>query len=134
MLRYMAKPLKSFSVKIRGISWKVLLLPPHQYEAEEGTDSDAIASAPNLTIKFRTDNVSLVLVRHELVHAYIDSFHLLSASVTGAQMEEIVAEWLSKHVDEYCETSNRIWLKIQGLLRKPPKRRQPKPPPVPDPV
>lgn len=78
------------------------------------TGSDAITVAETKTIYFREDVLTKIIVRHEILHAFVYGFHLTSAKLTAEQMEEIIAEWLSVHVEDYVKICDKIWTKIEA--------------------
>ncbi len=110
-----AKILKRFPFMVRGIKWNAYIYSPSEFDKLDGADgADALSDEETRTIYLKTSQLTLIAVRHEVVHAYAASFHLASASLTGKQMEEVFAEWLSRRVEEYVSTCERLWRKIDA--------------------
>lgn len=108
--------LKKFSVSVRGLKWGIELHSPESYETIDGAGtSDAMTDEEPRLIYFRVDKLNRIVIRHEIFHAFVASMHLNSASLTGEQMEEVCAEFLSTSVDEYLKVSDKLWAKMELL-------------------
>lgn len=110
-----AKILKKFSFSVRGIKWSAqIFIPSEFYKLEGAAGADALSDEETRTIYLKTTELTQISLRHEVVHAYATSFHLTSADITGKQMEEVFAEWISRHIEEYISTCDRLWRKIDA--------------------
>lgn len=123
--------LKRFRFKVRGLNWQAHILLPEEFIKVEGVtdDTEALADEESRTIFFKTTNLNKITVRHEIVHAFVASMHLTSANLSGIQMEEVFAEFLSSNVEEYVALCESLYTKIhawdlQYREKMKPKRRR----------
>lgn len=90
----MKKPL---TYTIVGHPWKIFLHRPKKYRELHGGDSVAITDTDKREIHFRTDELTLETIRHELVHAYVVLFNFVELDLDDDQTEEFFAELFGKH-------------------------------------
>lgn len=126
----MAKHLKSFKVTIRGSKWAFRVYSPEQYliveKEEETSNSAAFTSRENNFVAFSTECLDRVTVRHELVHVFVCAFHTYSADLTGLQVEEVFAEFLSTHAEEYIKVGNKVWRTLNAWKKSYAKKQNAK--------
>lgn len=108
--------LKRFNFRVRGLKWQAHIMLPEEFVKVEGVleDTEALADEEKRTIFFKTTCLNRVVIRHEIVHAFIASMHLTSANLSGIQMEEVFAEFLSRNVEEYIKVCDMLYGKISA--------------------
>jgi hypothetical protein len=84
----MAHEVKS-TILVKGNDWTVYLTGPEDYAKINGEDSAAMTWTTQRQIYFRTDEINIDVVRHELFHAYFAESHIESANLTAIQAEEV---------------------------------------------
>lgn len=103
---------KTFTITIKGQKWKYRLLPDDVYVNKYGSDSEAITLGSFHLVVFNVSHLSLVGVRHELVHMYSDSLYLQSANISQDDMEEIYAELFSRNWDAMDSQAKQMFEKL----------------------
>ena len=113
----MARKPRAITVDICGAKWQVYVLSPKCF-AENFSDQYAgVATGKNeKMICFRSDELKLATVIHELFHAHFAYLCLGSANLSSVQLEEVFAEYLSDHGEELITQAKRLFKRI---IRKP---------------
>ena len=83
---------KSFNETIHGDEWKIVLLDPDKFSKVYGETTAAITLTDEKQIIFSTETINLIVVLHEIFHAYASYLCIDSAHVDSTQAEEIFAE------------------------------------------
>jgi hypothetical protein len=73
-------------IMIKGKEWEVTFLFPKVYAKKHGIDSDAITMSSIRTIFFKTDAFNPIVIRHELLHAFVNETCINSSDLTCDQM------------------------------------------------
>jgi len=111
----MTQILKSYSLYIKDVLWTFRVLTHEEYKKTHGDDSQAITQYEHKRVDFDADKLVLSLVRHELLHVYVDSCMLYSTtSISSEDKEEIIAEILEYHMNDYLKYGKEIYKKIKG--------------------
>ena len=109
----MSKKLK-YSCKIKGLDWSFQCQSQLSYTREHGKDSDAITYTHEKEVYFNKAKLLPSTVRHELLHCYVASSGINSASLTADQMEEICAEIFEHHAMDMNTIVDKI---LEHFLR-----------------
>lgn len=83
---------KPYKATVKGMDWEFHLQSNAQYVRYNGKDSGAITYLGDRDVYFNSSQLSPGIVRHEILHVYIASSGINSASLTADQMEEICCE------------------------------------------
>lgn len=104
-------------VTIRGVKWKVVLLSEASFTEVYGDDCYSICESAEKAIYFSPSGVRLDCVIHELVHAYYDESVMSSATLTGDQVEECLADLFAFHGADMLKLSRKVfkWLKGSNI-------------------
>lgn len=100
--------LEQHAISIRGVTWTVRLYNPRSYVKINGDDSRAITHLAEREIHCRQDYLDLVTLRHEVIHALIDSSHHISSDLDQDKFEEMVCEIVSEHYYDIGKWSEEI--------------------------
>ena len=91
------KKIKTYTVKIKGVDWKISAQATSTYHRQHGRDSHAITYTKDHHIYFKLSELSPEYIRHELMHAYVMCCSINSSDLTADQMEEVCAEIYGEH-------------------------------------
>lgn len=93
--------------------WNISILDEEKYILDH-SDTDAAHTIPSLNeVVFNEAELNLIVVKHELWHAWRASLCTTSANLTADQEEEISAELFSHHGDKI----NRMARKLYRILK-----------------
>lgn len=106
---------KQFKYTFVGHEWTVLLHKPRAYVAINGKDSVAIVHEKEKELHFRSDELSLEAVIHEVVHVYAHMFNLVELVLDEDQTEEFFCELFAKHGEAIIKESKHI---LKRLTKK----------------
>lgn len=99
---------KKFSYNIKGIEWDFYTQTSRSYVRDHGKDSGAITYLHDKEVYFNLSQFVPGTVRHELMHVYVQSSGINSASLTADQMEELCAEIFEIHGPEMTLLTDKI--------------------------
>lgn len=102
---------KTFRFMIRGDEWKIVIFCSTLFKKKHG-DCTAIMDTDERWIHFRTDRITKMVVTHELFHVFCSYLYHNSADLSNDQLEESIAEFMEKHLDEYYNLIPVIFNKI----------------------
>lgn len=103
-----------FEVDIFETKWTVYLLSEEKYIAD-WSDSDAAHTIPSThEIYFNEGELSRDTVVHELVHAFYAELCTSSASLTGDQVEEVMADLFGKHGDKILRLGRKLFKELKN--------------------
>jgi len=102
-------------IMIKGKEWEVVFLYPKVYIKKYGSDSDAITVSSIRSIFFKTDAFNPVVIRHELLHAFVNETCVNSSELTRDQMEELCCSLLGDHYYDIGQLTDQI---LEIKLRK----------------
>lgn len=108
----MKKPIKELALPIRGVTHKFRLLDDLNYDRTHGEDSNGITNSITWVVDFRASSFSLRIVRHELLHAYINTSFTDTAIVSPIQVEENAAEIFGHFGPEMLKNADLIFKKL----------------------
>lgn len=91
---------KPFTANVKGISWDFHLQSAAAYRRSHGKDSGAISYLGDKDVYFDSSQLSPGVVRHEMLHVFIASSGINSASLDTSQMEELCCETYETHGPE----------------------------------
>lgn len=91
---------KPFKANIKGIDWEFHLQTSRSYVRDHGKDSGAITYLGDKDVYFNQDQLTPGVVRHEMLHVFVASSGINSASLTTDQMEELCCELYENHGPE----------------------------------
>jgi hypothetical protein len=94
--------------KIKGIPWKLRVLPVATYHRLHGKDSHAMTIFPEHTIDVECASFNSASICHELGHAYFSACMTDSADLSPMAVEEIFCEIIGNHISEIINLSRRI--------------------------
>lgn len=100
-------------VNIKGFHWQIELLDHPTYVESLGDTSAAIADRSLKKIYINEEYFNIKTVRHEIVHAFMDSLCLSSCeNLSIEDYEEIVCEVIANHIIDIEKTSQYILKKL----------------------
>jgi hypothetical protein len=99
---------KPYKATIKGMDWEFHLQTNSSYVRKHGNDSGAIAYPEDRDVFFNANYLSGGKIRHELMHVYVASSGINSASLTKDQMEELCAEIVELHGPELMYLTDKI--------------------------
>lgn len=85
-----------------------------EYRSAHGKDSMAICLKHHRKIVLTEKYVDIHTIRHELVHAYVASCCVESMHIKGDDMEELLCEVLSYHLEDIGKYSRKIFNTFKG--------------------
>ena len=109
---------KSFIFSIRGHKWKFVLLRDDLFVKEHGEAVYGITMPDSKTVHLRLDHFTKWHVAHELGHVYTSYMHIDSANITAGDMEEMMVSFFASEGDEYIQTRDKIYNKINNFLKQ----------------
>jgi hypothetical protein len=95
-------------IVILGKTWRTKLVTPRTYIKNHTDDSDAITILTDRAIHFRTDCFNIEVIRHELLHAFMEETMMNRASLSPFQVEEIAAEIVGRYAEEIVSLAKDI--------------------------
>jgi hypothetical protein len=99
--------------KIKGVAWKLRVLPVDVYHKYHGKDSHGVTVFHDHRIDVEVGSLTLNTICHELGHAYFSSCMTDSADLSSIATEEIFCEILGNHGTELINLGRRI---LRNLL------------------
>lgn len=101
-------------VTIKDIDWKFDTVEHTEFVKKYGKDEAASTEVLKKTVYFDEKYLSKGLIAHELLHVYVYSCCIYSAtSITGHDIEEICAEVVEYHLDDMVKHRNAIWKELK---------------------
>lgn len=108
---------RGFKFNLNGDDWEAYLVTKEElieHYAEDGeTEPDAFVDTENRCLFVSERCVSKEILGHELLHMFVESFHINSANLDVDQFEEIIAEFLGYSVDKFIKTRNQLYKKFK---------------------
>jgi hypothetical protein len=98
-------PLK---LTFKGVEWTLHMQSDAAYSKMHGKDSDACTYPGDKEAWFARSSMIPSIVRHELLHIYVSSSGINSASLDKDQMEELCAELFEEHGPEMMLNVDKI--------------------------
>lgn len=98
--------------QIKGIPWKLRVLPPDVYAKYHGRNSHGITLFSEHRIDVEAHSFNMTTVCHELGHAYFSSCMTDSADLDSRATEEIFCEILGNHGSELVNLARKILRKL----------------------
>ena len=109
------KSKKPYQKYIKDLLWTFTVLSKDTYIKMHGSNSFANTNYETKRVDFSEHKFSLALVRHELLHVYVDSCMLYSTeSIDACDKEEIIAEIMEHHSEDFMEYSHEIYTALGG--------------------
>jgi hypothetical protein len=109
---------RSCKIEILHTTWTFKVVSPEAFKKiakEYGVqNAAAMASAGNSTAYFTEDKLDKETVGHELFHAIVFSFPTGDAFLNLEQFEEVIANYLGRHVDKFIKMRDLIFNKLKG--------------------
>lgn len=108
-------------IKLGDEAWLIKLVPPEEFVSTHGEEFEGTAALTDLEkkeIHFRTDEIDIEYVRHELFHAYFNLLMLKDIELKKDDTEEMSANVIGKYGEELIKNSKKI---IKYLLKLNPK-------------
>lgn len=113
---------KTFRIRIKGARWKYRLLSYARfckYHPEINPEDDpAVTDCGNKIIDFYVKDLDLIVVRHEIIHGFISELHIESASLSVAQIEEVIADLVAENWDEMGAKAKFMFARMEKFLDK----------------
>lgn len=94
--------------KIKGIHWKLRVLPADIYSKYHGKNSHGVTIFPDHRIDVEANSLNLNTVCHELGHAYFSACMTDSADLSSRATEEIFCEIIGNHGPELINLGRKI--------------------------
>lgn len=105
-------------IKLGDNNWKIRLLSPEKFfEIHKDNNCGAVTDTGTFIIDFRTDEILMTHVRHELFHAYFTLTLTENSKMAKDDVEELSATIIGKYGEDLIKNSKKIynWLKKQGV-------------------
>lgn len=106
---------KSLVMQIKGIEWTIHLQSHSSYKRKHGSDSDAIMYPDLREIYYSKEMLIPRIVRHELMHAWVESSGIYCSNMKAGQMEELCSVIIGDHGPELFHQCDKI---IEYFTRK----------------
>lgn len=106
---------KTFKELIRGDEWIISLSPKEKFTKEHSDRIAAVTLINEKEIAFSTETINLVVVLHELFHAYASYLCMESANLDVLQAEEIFAELFGSQGPNMYKQGLRIFSTLKKL-------------------
>ena len=118
--------MKSKKVSIRGTTWKFRIISDDLFDKRHGENhevdpnnlSAAITSRHEKLVDFRPDEVTIINIRHELMHCYVFTCLIEDSDLNKDQMEEICCNIIGEHGEELSKIANKIYRGLDKLTTK----------------
>lgn len=105
--------LSKITFNVFGEKWTAFLHEPDDYEDRFGEDSEAITVTDKIKkfreVHFNSEDLSEVVVRHEVFHIYMTHQYITSAHLKTDQMEEVCAEMFGFQGKDMEKLSNKLY-------------------------
>lgn len=100
-------------VVINGDAWKIVVFESDSFVKRFGDDIAAFCEPKTKQIIFNEDEIDLVTVRHELVHAYYYYSSTYSANLDAHQVEEVFCELMSTQGPKIFRQASFIYKELK---------------------
>lgn len=102
-------------LNILGQDWKIHLHSDEDFCSKYG-EADAAFVLPSIReAHFNDDEISLLVIKHEVWHIFRAALCTSSASLTSDQEEEISAELFGTHGDHMLRMSRNLYKALKEL-------------------
>ncbi len=106
------------TILIAGEKWKICFMEEDAFVRIHGEGYGAMTIIDKKELHFHDGEMYKVHVTHELVHAYVSSLCLTSAtSLSHDQLEEIYADMFAKHGATIMKQTTMIWKHLRSLAK-----------------
>jgi hypothetical protein len=105
----------TLDITILGKPWKVQFLPKGRFIKKCGEGVIGLCDQYKRRIYLMRKYTDLVVITHELVHAYLDVAGFSATELNQEQCEEIFAELIGQHGWEILSTAGKIYESYQQL-------------------
>lgn|ERR1700688_208537 len=95
-------------ILIMGSKWGILIVETEEFQEVYGEFARGVVSASDRQIIF-AGNPNKGTIRHELLHAYMETLPILSAQLSPVQVEEVCGDILAEYWDEMARITNYIY-------------------------
>ena len=106
-----------FKLNILGHDWKVYLHEDEEfcskYKDESGDAAFVMPIAKE--IHFNEEELTLVVVKHELVHCFYAALCVEAAQLTLDQQEEVFCELIANHGDRILRLARTLYRELKKL-------------------
>lgn len=113
---------KTFRITVKGAKWKYRLLSKdrfRKYYPDQDVEEDPGVTDPEVRIiDFYVKDLTMELIRHEILHAYFSELHLRSADLGQDEFEEICADMVADSWEEIDMKVKTMWERMSGYLDK----------------
>lgn len=99
---------------VLGNEWKLKTFSDEGYEKKHGAGTDAVTHLSKSYIHFRKKGLSIKVIIHELVHAYLVEMCTHSAMLDEEQLEEVFADLMAGYGYEILTKAEKVF----GRLKK----------------
>lgn len=100
--------IKTIVRNIRGSDWTFNVMTKRAYEKKHGDDSAAITTTNARYVDIQSDHLAPAILRHELLHIYVNMSSTSSSDLKPDQVEEMCAEIIGTHGLEICMIADDI--------------------------
>lgn len=108
--------MKELEIDILGQSWYITSLPNEEYITihAEDKEAEAFTDTSLSTITINSDYLTLVVITHELVHAYIEMCCVGHSDIDKASFEEIMCDIFGKYGRDIVKQADFVYNKFKG--------------------
>lgn len=100
-------------LKVLDQDWKVYLFEDDKYCRLLGQDSAGLTNPRDKELYFNLDDITPIVVRHELCHAFYASSGVDSVNFTLDQQEEFMCDMFAIHGDRILRLSRRLYKELK---------------------
>lgn len=106
---------KCVSIEICHHKWEAYIFTPKDYEKYVGPTSSAMTYLKSKHIVFNKEDFNESVVRHELMHAFIESMCFNELELTKEQFEEGICELNAKYGVIMNELASKVYNELKVI-------------------
>ena len=99
---------KHLTINVKGLDWSIYVQTKSAYTRNHGSDSSAITYPSSREVYFNKYDISIGLIRHELLHVFVSSNNVTSSRLSPAQIEELCCEIVQDHFRDIDMLSEKV--------------------------
>lgn len=101
-------------IEILGQKWTIYLVEEEKY-IKKWSDADAAHTIPSMSeIYFNDEELSRIVVVHELCHAFFAEMCTGSAGLDADQTEEVFCDMIGKHGDKILRLARKLYKELKN--------------------
>lgn len=109
---------KKLKLEIRSKQWTFFLYDTDTYHKLVGADSRALTEVEKHEVYFSPEYLTLPVIRHELIHVFIESYSHYNVEFTNDQLEEVFCSIIEYYYESIDEIANKISNHFKKFIKK----------------